>query len=138
MWLRRAPGFIHACAHPVLSVVQYEMDKAAGRTNDEDSTRKKAKTTLDKYIHYFDRYINHDRARKIAIRSLPDIEMGMAMLQSARGYKLSDVTFIRGACRPGKAWGVQCARANSLPWCGAIGCECVQRRRSKSSSAGRC
>lgn len=101
-WLRRAPGFIHACAHPVLSVVQYEMDKAAGRTNDEDSTRKKAKTTLDKYIHYFDRYINHDRARKIAIRSLPDIEMNMAKLQSACGYKLSDVTFIRGACGPGR------------------------------------
>lgn len=76
---------------------KYEMDKAAGRTNDEDSTRKKAKTTLDKYIHYFDRYINHDRARKIAIRSLPDIEMNMAKLQSACGYKLSDVTFIREA-----------------------------------------
>lgn len=64
---------------------------------DSDRKRRKAKNQLDKYIHYFDRYINHDRARKIALRQLPEIQENLETLQGVRGYKLSEVSFIREA-----------------------------------------
>lgn len=95
--MTRRAAFAARCSRSVLCQrSQYEKDKQEGRTKSEETSRLKAKHALDKYIHYFDRYINHDRARKIALRSLDDIEAATAQLQTACGYKLSDVTFIRG------------------------------------------
>jgi len=82
-------------------LVQYEAAKAKGLKSEEETSAAKAKSELDYYIHHFDRYMNHDRARKVAIKQLPDIQVQQETLQSVCGYALSDVTFMRGvSCCP--------------------------------------
>lgn len=59
-----------------------------------------AKTELDRYLHYFQRYDNHDKSKKFAAQTASEMETLMTQLQERGGAGTSwiDVEFLRHAC----------------------------------------
>lgn len=76
---------------------KYELAKAAGNMKKADSERETAKHSLEKYMHYFQRFMNHQRSRKFGVRTLKEIEAKMELLLAEKDYKITEVTFLKKA-----------------------------------------
>ena len=46
-------------------------------------------------MHYFQRFMNHQRSRKFGVRTLKDIEEKMERLLAEKDYKITEVTFLK-------------------------------------------
>lgn len=69
----------------------YQCNKYESEINNTDSSvaneeRKQAdaKTELDRYMFYFERYNNHQNAQKLCQKQLPDIEKKMQRLHDEK------------------------------------------------------
>ena len=56
-----------------------------------------ARERLDRYIHYFSRYDNHERARRHARQLMVKLEKKMDRLQSEKGLTYKDVECMKSA-----------------------------------------
>eukprot|EP01138_Halocafeteria_seosinensis_P001560 gb/GECG01001598.1/.p1 GENE.gb/GECG01001598.1/~~gb/GECG01001598.1/.p1 ORF type:complete len:610 (+),score=98.56 gb/GECG01001598.1/:1-1830(+) len=65
--------------------------------NIEQSARE-ASEYLDRYMHYFSRYANHEKARKTTERLLSDLREKLNSLQSVKGLTYKDVECLENAC----------------------------------------
>ncbi len=45
---------------------RYEQGKKKGEYNEEEAKRERAKQSLERYMHYFQRFAENDKARKQA------------------------------------------------------------------------
>ena len=57
----------------------------------------RAKADLDRYIFYYQRYVNHEQAGRFAAKHREATARRMAELQEAGGFTYSDVTFLNEA-----------------------------------------
>lgn len=60
---------------------------------------RRARAALDRYTHYFERYINHRRSMDIGQRTLEATSAKLDGLQSTGLYKASEVQFLLGGCQ---------------------------------------
>lgn len=76
---------------------RYDQLQKDGKLEELESKRQMAKHDLERYMHYFERYMNHRRARTFGERSLADIEKKMERLLHDKGYNISEVLFLKEA-----------------------------------------
>ncbi len=76
---------------------KYEKLKEKGKLSDLDTNASHAREKLDRYIHYFSRFDNHERARRHARQLLVKLEKKMDRLQSEKGLTYKDVECLKTA-----------------------------------------
>ena len=68
---------------------KYETVKNKDEKMRQDETaRAAAKHELDRYMHFFERYTNHNRARKFADKTMADIQVKRELLHLIKSYRL--------------------------------------------------
>lgn len=68
-----------------------------GSLSEEEQRAEHAKNELQKYLHYYQRFDNHTKARKFAMRSLDKTMSRMKSLQDLKGGCFNDVSFLEEA-----------------------------------------
>lgn len=92
----------------------FEEAKKTGKYSKEDEVRELAKASIEKYTHYYERYANHEKARKIAKeKQMPQIEEHIKRLEEL--VPISELSFMPDALNQV----VECRRA--LKWTYAYG-----------------
>jgi len=76
---------------------RYEEAKKKGNCSEEERKAADAKNELQKYLHFYQRFDNHHKAREFAIKSLPKIQSRMKNLQELKGGGFNDVAFLEKA-----------------------------------------
>ncbi len=64
---------------------------------ESEEKREKAKTELAKYSFYFERYNNHDKAMKLAIKQLSQADGKILDLHNKKKYPFSELQFLKNA-----------------------------------------
>ena len=70
------------------------MKKVDKKLSDEEKKRSEAKNELDKYMFYFERYNNHDKAEKHARTLSPVIKTKIELLHDIKKYPLNELEFL--------------------------------------------
>eukprot|EP00478_Filoreta_tenera_P000195 GABV01000195.1.p1 GENE.GABV01000195.1~~GABV01000195.1.p1 ORF type:complete len:408 (+),score=147.75 GABV01000195.1:422-1645(+) len=76
---------------------RYEENKTKGQVSDEEKSQEDAKTELQRYMHYYSRFDNHDKAIKFAKKTLTAAEDRAKKLQDLKGVGFNDVQFVNKA-----------------------------------------
>lgn len=76
----------------------YDKQSKEGKHSDEEKTRKDARHALDKYMFYFERYMNHDKAMKLTVTQEQQIE-GKVQTLHKRGFEIIELQFLYDALR---------------------------------------
>lgn len=83
---------IRSAAWPCKKLIQavgavpcrYEQGKKEGKYNEEEAKRERAKQSLERYMHYYQRFAEHDKARKqVHFASAPDSGHGPGLARVA-------------------------------------------------------
>jgi len=81
----------------------YDKQAKEGKHTDEETTRQKAKHALDKYIFYFERFMDHDRGMKLTVREENDIESKVQTLHDKHGFEIIELELLYDALRQVRA-----------------------------------
>jgi len=81
----------------------YDKQAKEGKHTEEETTRQKAKHALDKYIFYFERFMDHDRGMKLTVREENDIESKVQTLHDKHGFEIIELEFLYDALRQVRA-----------------------------------
>ncbi len=76
---------------------RYDENKVDSSTKEMENNAKKAKNELEKYMHYFDRFNNHEQARKFGKERLRAINADIEYFQENKGVKIGEIMFLRDA-----------------------------------------
>jgi ariadne-1 len=93
----------------------------------QESKAEAAKTELKRYMFYYERFANHNKAEKIAIDRLPVIERNSLILHEAKGYPPAELNFLKDACKAA----VRCS--SMLKWSYAYGYYCISESKDIQS-----
>eukprot|EP00928_Gymnodinium_smaydae_P047585 TRINITY_DN31770_c0_g1_i1.p1 TRINITY_DN31770_c0_g1~~TRINITY_DN31770_c0_g1_i1.p1 ORF type:complete len:556 (-),score=118.35 TRINITY_DN31770_c0_g1_i1:112-1698(-) len=80
-------------------------DKASkdGSLAEDEKCRIKAKHALDKYMFYFERFMDHDRGMKLTVRQEQDIEKSVQTLHDKHGFDIIELQFLFDAIKQVRA-----------------------------------
>jgi ariadne-1 len=88
----------------------------------EESDREKARTELQRYMFYFERYENHEKSSKFAQKLLPQLKQKIELLHEIKSYPMGELTFLEEACK-------ECIRChNVLKWTYVYGYYCIDEK----------
>ena len=110
---------------------RYEAAKKKGDYDEEAATRERARTALERYMHYFQRWAEHDRARARAVATAAAaVGDKLERLAEVTGTPTSQLRFV------GDAWAqvIQCRRI--LKWTYAYGYYRFAEREGGAAEAG--
>mmetsp|Transcript_35458 Transcript_35458/g.101944 ORF Transcript_35458/g.101944 Transcript_35458/m.101944 type:complete len:551 (-) Transcript_35458:170-1822(-) len=77
----------------------YDKQFKEGKHQEEERTRQKAKHALEKYMFYFERFMDHDRGMKLTVREEQDIEEKVQKLHDKHGFEIIELQFLYDALR---------------------------------------
>ena len=89
---------------------KYEEQKSKGDIDPDQVKRDQIKNDLNKYIHYYERFQNHEIANKYALKEMPKLENVVKRLNIEKNYPVSELSFILEAseeaikCRKILSW----------------------------------
>lgn len=75
----------------------YEKQTKDGTHDEEEKTRQRAKHALDKYMFYFERFMDHDRGMKLTLQQEIDIEKNVQTLHDKHGFDIIELQFLYDA-----------------------------------------
>jgi ariadne-1 len=81
----------------------YDKQAKEGRHTEEEKTRQRAKHALDKYMFYFERFMDHDRGMKLTVREEQDVEGKVKTLHDTHGFEIIELQFLYDALRQVRA-----------------------------------
>lgn len=81
----------------------YDKQAKEGKHAEEEQTRLRAKNALDKYMFYFERFMDHDRSMKLTLREEQDIEGKVQTLHDKHGFEIIELQFLYDALRQVRA-----------------------------------
>jgi len=81
----------------------YDKQAKEGKHTEEETTRQRAKHALDKYMFYFERFMDHDRGMKLTVREELDIEGKVQTLHDKHGFEIIELQFLYDALRQVRA-----------------------------------
>lgn len=81
----------------------YDKQAKEGKHAEEESTRARAKHALDKYIHFFERFMDHDRAMKLTVTQEEETENKVRTLHDKHGFEIIELQFLEDALRQVRA-----------------------------------
>ena len=76
---------------------KYEAARAAGEINDTETRRENAKASLERYMHYFERWAEHGASHARAAQQLASVNL--EALATAQSTPVSQLGFVREAMR---------------------------------------
>ena len=76
---------------------KYEAARAAGEINDTETRRENAKASLERYMHYFERWAEHGASHARAVQQLAHVNL--EALAVAQSTPVSQLGFVREALR---------------------------------------
>ena len=77
---------------------RYENElKANKELKSMEEKRESAKSELAKYSFYFERYNNHDKAMKLAMKGIPMADEKIMLLHNKKNYPFSELQFLKNA-----------------------------------------
>lgn len=74
-----------------------EMKKSGGSVVDADKKRQEAQNELSRYMFYFERFINHEKAQKHAKTLKPVIQQKIQLLNQIKKYPVQELEFLEEA-----------------------------------------
>mmetsp|Transcript_91143 Transcript_91143/g.162255 ORF Transcript_91143/g.162255 Transcript_91143/m.162255 type:complete len:535 (-) Transcript_91143:198-1802(-) len=77
----------------------YDKASKEGKHADEEKSRIKAKHALDKYMFYFERFMDHDKGMKLTWRQEQDIEEKVQKLHDEHNFEIMELQFLYDALR---------------------------------------
>lgn len=75
----------------------YEKQAREGHHAEEEKNRQKAKHALDKYMFYFERFMDHDRSMKITTKEFKEVEKKVQTLHDKHGFEIIECQFLYDA-----------------------------------------
>mmetsp|Transcript_50405 Transcript_50405/g.113323 ORF Transcript_50405/g.113323 Transcript_50405/m.113323 type:complete len:546 (-) Transcript_50405:161-1798(-) len=81
----------------------YDRQAKEGKHVEEERTRQRAKHALDKYMFYFERFMDHDRGMKLTEKEEKDIEGKVQTLHDKYGFEIIELQFLYDALRQVRA-----------------------------------
>jgi len=82
----------------------YEKQVKDGKHSVEDKAREKAKDALNKYIFYFERFMDHDRGMRMTVSPQEgDVENKVQQLHDKHGFEIIELQFLYEALRQVRA-----------------------------------
>mmetsp|Transcript_59804 Transcript_59804/g.107614 ORF Transcript_59804/g.107614 Transcript_59804/m.107614 type:complete len:528 (+) Transcript_59804:174-1757(+) len=77
----------------------FDKQSKDGEHATEEKSRLRAKHALDKYMFYFERFMDHDRGMKLTVREEQDIEGKVQTLHDKHGFEIIELQFLYDALR---------------------------------------
>mmetsp|Transcript_56233 Transcript_56233/g.163013 ORF Transcript_56233/g.163013 Transcript_56233/m.163013 type:complete len:541 (+) Transcript_56233:168-1790(+) len=77
----------------------YDRQAKEGKHAEEEKSRQRAKHALDKYMFYFERFMDHDRGMKMAIQEETFIEDKVQKLHDLHNFEIIELQFLYDALR---------------------------------------
>jgi len=81
----------------------YDKQAKEGQFAEEEQTRAQAKHALDKYIFYFERFMDHDRGMKVTVTQEEETEGKVRTLHDKHGFEIIELQFLYDALRQVRA-----------------------------------
>jgi len=81
----------------------YDRQAKEGKHVEEERTRQRAKHALEKYMFYFERFMDHDRGMKLTEREEKDIEGKVQKLHDDYEFEIIELQFLYDALRQVRA-----------------------------------
>lgn len=81
----------------------FDKQTKEGKHAEEEKGRLKAKHALDKYMFYFERFMDHDRGMKLTTKEEQDIEGKVQTLHDKHGFEIIELQFLYDALRQVRA-----------------------------------
>ena len=78
---------------------RFEEAQKEGKLDEEEEKRHAAKSALDRYIHYYERFVNHARARDLCLKTLKDMDVQLQSLHRKHGLSLEQLKFLPDGVR---------------------------------------
>jgi ariadne-1 len=77
----------------------YDKQAKEGKYSEEEKIRQKDKHALEKYMFFFERFMDHDRGMKLTVREEQDIEGKVQALHDKHGIEIIELQFLYDALR---------------------------------------
>jgi len=77
----------------------YDKQSKEGKHVDEEKSRKEARHALDKYMFYFERFMDHDKGMKLTVTQEQHIEGKVQTLHDKHGFEIIELQFLYDALR---------------------------------------
>lgn len=81
----------------------YDKQAKDGKHVEEEQTRAQAKHSLDKYIFFFERFMNHDRGTKLTVTQEDETDNKVRTLHDKYGFEVIELQFLYDALRQVRA-----------------------------------
>merc|ERR1712113_1351361 len=81
----------------------YDKQAKEGKFIEEERSQQKAQHALDKYMFYFERFMDHDRGMKLTVREEQDVEGKVQTMHDRHGFEIIDLQFLYDALRQVRA-----------------------------------
>merc|ERR1712137_709766 len=88
----------------------YDKQTKDGKHSEEELDQRKAQHALEKYMFYFERFMNHDRGMKLSVREQVEIEKNVQELHDKHEIEIIELQFLYDALRQ------VCACRRVLKW----------------------
>jgi len=72
----------------------YDKQTKEGTHAEDEKVRIKAKHSLDKYMFFFERFMNHDKAMKLTVKQEVEIERNVQTLHDRHGFEIIELQFL--------------------------------------------
>uniref|UniRef100_J3N025 RBR-type E3 ubiquitin transferase n=1 Tax=Oryza brachyantha TaxID=4533 RepID=J3N025_ORYBR len=93
-WLCLRPWDQHKTGESVFGCNVYNQAKAAGEVSLEEEQRKQAMASQDRYLHFYERWAAHGKARQRAVDDMADLESRLEELFALTGVPVTDLGFL--------------------------------------------
>jgi len=77
----------------------YDKQVRDGKHSEEEQDRQKAKNALDKYMFFFERFMDHERGMRLTYRESHDIEQKVQTLHDRHGFEIIELQFLHDGLR---------------------------------------
>lgn len=81
----------------------YDKQAKEGKHAEEEKTRQSAKHALDKYMFFFERFMDHDRGMKLTVKEEAEIESSVQKLHDTHGFEIVELQFLYEALKQVRA-----------------------------------
>lgn len=88
----------------------YDKQTKEGAHTEEELDQRKAQHSLEKYMFYFERFMNHDRGMKLTVREEKDIDGKVQILHDRHSFEIIELQFLYDALKQ------VCACRRVLKW----------------------
>jgi len=77
----------------------YDKQAKEGKWAEEERGQQQAQHALDKYMFYFERFMDHDKSMKLTVREELDVEGKVQTLHDRHGFEIVELQFLFDALR---------------------------------------